>query len=367
MLKSYLTLLVKAASDLVEKGMEQFLVRGLANLEKFLEREKSLYNYNKDQWDFVSCFLSKIKDLGPLTKEATGKIHRLVKSTPSLVQQPHEHGAGSEHEWSDRSAATDLVDKGMEPFLVRGLADVEKFLEREKGLYNYNKDQCDFVSCFLSKIEDLGPLTMEATGKIHRSVKSTPSVVQQPQEHGAGSEREWSDRLNNLQPLEILRVFASTDVEEREEESTDASLLRELQPLLISCLWEKERISESMFKVLSEVVYSIAETDFQRAVYIFQCLTMWLHEEFMDPIVEHLLPKINKRLNPPSDVLVDNSCWVLSFLGAFCVIIQLVAMKFYAGTVMEMADNMVDSVTELVERKMEVGLRGELSEIWKSL
>ncbi|KAJ4902247.1 hypothetical protein Rs2_16198 [Raphanus sativus] len=67
---------------------------------------------------------------------------------------------------------------------------------------------------------------------------------------------------------------------------------------------------------------------------------MWLHEEFMDPIVEHLLPKINKRLNPPSDVLVDNSCWVLSFLGAFCVIIQLVAMKFYAGTVMEMADNM---------------------------
>ncbi|KAJ4902246.1 hypothetical protein Rs2_16197 [Raphanus sativus] len=112
-------------------------------------------------------------------------------------------------------AATDLVDKGMEPFLVRGLADVEKFLEREKGLYNYNKDQCDFVSCFLSKIEDLGPLTMEATGKIHRSVKSTPSVVQQPQEHGAGSEREWSDRLNNLQPLEILRVFASTDVEER--------------------------------------------------------------------------------------------------------------------------------------------------------
>ncbi|KAJ4889123.1 hypothetical protein Rs2_28871 [Raphanus sativus] len=201
-------------------------------------------------------------------------------------------------------AASDLVEKGMEPFLVRGLADLEKFLGREKGMYNYNEDQCDFVSCFLSKIKDLGPLTKEATGRIHRLVKSTPSLVQQPQEHGPVSEREWSDRLNNLQPLEILRVFASTDVEERfremairrlndflsdyiSRESTDASLLRELQPLLISCLGEKERISERMLKVLGEVVYSVAsemmishvelwddlgyyiashsETDFQRA------------------------------------------------------------------------------------------------------
>ncbi|KAF2568354.1 hypothetical protein F2Q68_00026759, partial [Brassica cretica] len=71
--------------------------------------------------------------------------------------------------------------------------------------------------------------------------------------------------------------------------------------------------------------------------------------------VEHLLPEINKRLNPPSDVLVDNSCWVLAFLGAFCAISQLVAMKDYAETVMEMADKMVDSVRELVERKLEVG------------
>ncbi|KAG2307319.1 hypothetical protein Bca52824_027067 [Brassica carinata] len=288
-------------------------------------------------------------------------------------------------------AASDLVEKGMEQFLVRGLADLEGFLQREKSLYRYNKDQCDFVSCFLYKIKDLGSLTREATGKIHRLVKSTPSPIQQPEELGAGSEREWFDRLNNLQPLEILRIFASTDVEERfrymairrlndflsEEESTDASLLRELQPLLISCLSAKEGICESMFKVLGEVVYHVAsemmnshvelwsdlcyyitshsETEFERAVYIFQCLTMWLHEEFMYPIVDHLLPEINKRLNPPSDVLVDNSCWVLAFLGAFCAISQLVAMKDYAGTVMEMADKMVDSVRELVERKLEVG------------
>ncbi|KAF8100499.1 hypothetical protein N665_0223s0025 [Sinapis alba] len=292
-------------------------------------------------------------------------------------------------------AASDLVDKGMEQFLGQGLADLDRFLSREKKLYNYNKDQCDFVSVFWLKIKDLEQLTKEATGEIHGLVKSAPSLVQQPQEHGAASEREWFDRLNNLPPLEILRIFASTDVEERfrdmairrlnvllsdyilREESTDPSLLRQLQPLLISCLWKKEGISESMFKVLGEVVYSVAfemmtshveiwedlgyyitshiEKDFQRAVYIFQCLTMWLHEDFIDPIVENLLPEINKRLYPPTDVLLDNSCWVLAFLGAFCAITQLVAMQVYAGTVVDMADKMVDSVRELVQRKMEVG------------
>ncbi|CAG7906257.1 unnamed protein product [Brassica rapa] len=374
MVKGLLTLLVKAASDLVDKGMEEFLIRGLADLEMFLSRDKKLYNYNKEQCDFVSCFLYKIKDLGPLTKQATGKIHRLVKSTPSLVVQKQQgHAACSEREWLDR--LNNL--QPLEILKVFASTDVEERF-RELAIRRLN-------------IKDLGPLTYEATERIHRMVKSTPSRV-----HGACSEGEWFDRLNNLPPLEILRIFASTDVEERfrdmairrlnvllsdyvsrEEESTDASLLRELQPLLISCLWEKEGISESMFRVLGEVVYHVAfemmtshvelwddlgyyitshiETDFQRAVYVFQCLTMWLHEEFIDPIVEHLLPEINKRLNPPSDVLLDNNCWVLAFLGAFCAISQLVAMKDYGETVMEMADKMVDSVRELVERKLEVG------------
>ncbi|KAJ4902239.1 hypothetical protein Rs2_16190 [Raphanus sativus] len=296
-------------------------------------------------------------------------------------------------------AATDLVDKGMEPFLVRGLVDLELFLSREKKLYSYNKDQCDFVSCFLFKIKDLGPLTKEATGKIHRLVKFTPSLAQQQQQrqgHGACSEREWSDRLNNLPPLEILKIFASADVEERfrvtairrlnvllsdyitREKSTDVSLLRQLQPLLMSCLSSKEGISESMFKVLGEVVYHVAfqmtnfhfdtwyglseyigsnsKTEFERAVYIFQCLTMWLDDEFMYSIVKFLLPEINKRLNPPREVLVDNSCWVSAFLGAFCAIIHLLERE--TSAVEELADKMVDSVRELVERKMEVGLVG---------
>ncbi|CAN7016114.1 unnamed protein product [Brassica oleracea var. botrytis] len=336
--------------------------------------EKVLLVPYQDRVDDWSLGLQAVVKLGIQVLDSQMKVDMVKRLLTLLVK-----------------AASDLVAKGMEQFLVRGLADLERFLEREKSLYNYNKDQCEFVSCFLSKIRDLGPLTKEATERIHRMVISSPSRV-----HGACSEGEWFDRLNNLPPLEILRIFASTDVEERfrdmairrlnvllsdyisrEEVSTDASLLRELQPLLISCLWEKEGISESMFRVLGEVVYHVAfemmtshvelwddlgyyitshiETDFQRAVYVFQCLTMWLHEEFIDPIVEHLLQEINKRLNPPSDVLVDNSCWVLAFLGAFCAISQLVAMKDYAETVMEMADKMVNSVRELVERKLEVG------------
>ncbi|XP_013631769.1 PREDICTED: uncharacterized protein LOC106337241 isoform X2 [Brassica oleracea var. oleracea] len=336
--------------------------------------EKVLLVPYQDRVDDWSLGLQAVVKLGIQVLDSQMKVDMVKRLLTLLVK-----------------AASDLVAKGMEQFLVRGLADLERFLEREKSLYNYNKDQCEFVSCFLSKIRDLGPLTKEATERIHRMVISSPSRV-----HGACSEGEWFDRLNNLPPLEILRIFASTDVEERfrdmairrlnvllsdyisrEEVSTDASLLRELQPLLISCLWEKEGISESMFRVLGEVVYHVAfemmtshvelwddlgyyitshiETDFQRAVYLFQCLTMWLHEEFIDPIVEHLLQEINKRLNPPSDVLVDNSCWVLAFLGAFCAISQLVAMKDYAETVMEMADKMVNSVRELVERKLEVG------------
>ncbi|KAH0929089.1 hypothetical protein HID58_014816 [Brassica napus] len=285
--------------------------------------EKVLLVPYQDRVDDWSLGLQAVVKLGIQVLDSEMKVDMVKRLLALLVK-----------------AASDLVAKGMEEFLVRGLADLERFLEREKRLYNYNKDQCEFVSCFLFKIKDLGPLTYEATERIHRMVKSTPSRV-----HGACSEGEWFDRLNNLPPLEILRIFASTDVEERfrdmairglnvllsdyvsrEEESTDASLLRELQLLLISCLWEKEGITESMFRVLGEVVYHVAfemmtshvelwddlgyyitshiETDFQRAVYVFQCLTMWLHEEFIDPI---------------------------------------------------MADKMVDSVRELVERKLEVG------------
>ncbi|CAD5327413.1 unnamed protein product [Arabidopsis thaliana] len=81
---------------------------------------------------------------------------------------------------------------------------------------------------------------------------------------------------------------------------------------------------------LRDYIVSQSKTKFHRAVYIFQCLTTPLEDdEFVIHVMENLLPEIRIRLNPPRDLLVDNSCWVLAF---------------------------TDSVRELVERGIEVGL-----------
>ncbi|KAL0676533.1 hypothetical protein Bca4012_004514 [Brassica carinata] len=85
MVKGLLSLIVKSASGLVEKGIEQFLIRGLGDLGMFLPRDKSLYPNNKLQSDFASAFLLKIRDLGTLTKEPKWKIHRFVISSSTLV------------------------------------------------------------------------------------------------------------------------------------------------------------------------------------------------------------------------------------------------------------------------------------------
>ena len=86
MVKGLLSLIVKSASGLVEKGIEQFLIRGLGDLRTFLSRDKSLYPNNKLQSDFASAFLLKIRDLGTLTKEPKWKIHRFVISSSPLVE-----------------------------------------------------------------------------------------------------------------------------------------------------------------------------------------------------------------------------------------------------------------------------------------
>ncbi|CAH2079593.1 unnamed protein product, partial [Thlaspi arvense] len=304
-------------------------------------------------------------------------------------------------------SASELVEKGMEQFLLRGLEGLERFLVRDKDLFNYNKEQCDFVSGFMFKIRELGEHTKDAAKKINRLVKSLHNPVtilqqpqgqpqEQPQEQRVVSDRERFNTLNSLSPLEILRIFESNDQEESfrdmairrlnlllsEHTSKDVeieiSVIRELQPLLISCL-SKEGISESMFKVLGEVVYHVAyemmnlqvevwyglrdylvsksQTEFERAVYIFQCLTIWLEEDkFVVPVMESLLPEITARLNPPTEVLVDNSCWVLAFVGAFCAIIHMLEITSRAESVKEIADKIIDSVIKLVERGMEVGL-----------
>ncbi|XP_024004897.1 uncharacterized protein LOC112082042 [Eutrema salsugineum] len=155
--------------------------------------------------------------------------------------------------------------------------------------------------------------------------------------------------------------------------------MRKLQPLLISCLG-KEEIPENTFKILGQVVQHVAkeiinvqedtwedlrdyitshcqQTEFTRGCYIFRCLNMPLDEEdFVIPVMEKLLPEIRRMLNPPRKVLVDNFGWVLAFTGAFCAIIHMVEIESHAESVQEIEDKMIESVTHLVGRKMEIGI-----------
>ncbi|KAF2613711.1 hypothetical protein F2Q70_00013920 [Brassica cretica] len=134
-----------------------------------------------------------------------------------------------------------------------------------------------------------------------------------------------------------------------------------------------------MFKVLGEVVFHVAnevlsnqeedtwfdlwdyivsqcKTHFEKAVYIFQSLTMMLHDmDILIPLIDILLPEINARLQLLQ--VEDNSCWVLAFVGAFCAAIHLVEVTSHADSVKEITLKMIDSVRELVERGgMEVGV-----------
>ena len=107
-------------------------------------------------------------------------------------------------------------------------------------------------------------------------------------------------------------------------------------------------------------MYQKFQTQFEKAVYIFQSLTMMLDDmDILIPVIDILLPVINTRLNPPVQLplVEDNSCWVLAFVGAFCAAIRLVEVTTHADSVKEITFKMIDSVRELVERGgMEVGV-----------
>ncbi|EOA15388.1 hypothetical protein CARUB_v10006397mg [Capsella rubella] len=289
----------------------------------------------------------------------------------------------------------ELVNNEKEHFLVRGLEDFKRFFSRDMSLYHYNENQCHFVVASMNEIEGVvvGTKTKEIVRKIKMLVTEQQSDdVWNPRQE---FDRVWYDHLKNLSSLQVLKIFASTDLEDRSREIAIRRLnvllsgysskkvqiniaeMRQIQTLVMSCLHE-ERISDSMFKVLGEVVNHVAyevlinqdeiwyelrdyiassKTEFQRAVYIFQCLTMALVEDdFVISIIEKLFPKIITRLDPPpTELLVDNSCWVWAFTGAFCAAVHLIEIPSCAETVKEIAHNMIDSVRKLVERDMEVG------------
>uniref|UniRef100_A0A1J3DJG5 DUF577 domain-containing protein n=1 Tax=Noccaea caerulescens TaxID=107243 RepID=A0A1J3DJG5_NOCCA len=197
-------------------------------------------------------------------------------------------------------------------------------------------------------------------------------------------ESEWCEFLTEFSTEDVLRVFASTNLGERcrelairrlksllsdhtsNKERIEIRVMRLLQKDLVSRLKE-EGLSENLFQVLGEVVVHVAnelssseddkwfylwsyiasecKTEFKKAVYILQCLTMMVDDDkdFMVPTIENLIPEISSRLKPEGDLLlVDESCWVAAFVGAFCVIIHLIEIRI--ETVKEVMCSMVDSV-----------------------
>ncbi|XP_023634811.1 uncharacterized protein LOC17878359 isoform X2 [Capsella rubella] len=229
----------------------------------------------------------------------------------------------------------ELVNNEKEHFLVRGLEDFKRFFSRDMSLYHYNENQCHFVVASMNEIEGVvvGTKTKEIVRKIKMLVTEQQSDdVWNPRQE---FDRVWYDHLKNLSSLQVLKIFASTDLEDRSREIAIRRLnvllsgysskkvqiniaeMRQIQTLVMSCLHE-ERISDSMFKVLGEVIITR-----------------------LDP--------------PPTELLVDNSCWVWAFTGAFCAAVHLIEIPSCAETVKEIAHNMIDSVRKLVERDMEVG------------
>ncbi|CAB78695.1 hypothetical protein [Arabidopsis thaliana] len=287
-----------------------------------------------------------------------------------------------------------LVEMKKEQFLVRGLEDFESFFSGDMNLYHYTKDQFHFVLASMNEIEGVvGTETKEIVRKIKMLVTEPYDDLKNRREE---FERGWYDILKDLSSLEVLKILASSELEDRSKEiairrlnvllsdhtskkvQIDISEMRQLQPLLISCLKEEGLSFNSMFKVLGEVVNHVAyemliyqeetwyelrdyiassKTEFHRAVYIFQCLTMALiDDDFVIPVMENLFLEIITRLDPPRELLVDNSSWVLAFMGGFCLAIHLIEMSSKAESVKEIAHKMIDSIRELMEREMEVGL-----------
>ncbi|KFK44756.1 hypothetical protein AALP_AA1G298700 [Arabis alpina] len=272
-----------------------------------------------------------------------------------------------------------MSKKSMLESLQRRLQELGKFLAQDSKLCSYNDEESRFVSKLDAEM-------------VNRGLRFCPFLVQS--EVNKYHEREWYKFLSSLSPLEILGMV--NELEDLELELAirrlnvlltrhtskkaliDISVIRKLQPLLVSCLGKQE-ISENTFQILGEVVHHVAkeifdiqddtwmelrdyityhcQTEFTRGCYIFTCLTMALDDQhFVIPVMESLLPEIRTKLNPPRGLLVDNICWVLAFKGAFCAIIQMAEITSYTETVKEIEDLMIDSVKKLVVRRMEVGL-----------
>ncbi|KAL0698877.1 hypothetical protein Bca4012_054999 [Brassica carinata] len=296
-------------------------------------------------------------------------------------------------------SANQLVMEGKEEFLQRGLAHLAKFLAQDAKMCRYSRNQCGFVSEFAFKISGIGTHTKEAARKISQMVTKLENYVSDQAfelNHSRGFDLDLYRNLKTLSAVEILDMVALSEMDDMSREiavgrlhdmlcdhtskiaEIDASEMRQLKELIMSCLNEVG-VPENTFKILGKVAFHVTlellsyqedkwfevwdyiasecSTQFERTVYIFQCLTTMMLDdnEYVTPAVNNLLPEIRRRLmNPPGEFLVDNSCWVLAFVGGFCAAIHL--LELHTRSVEEIVDKMVDSARELVGRGMEVGL-----------
>ncbi|CAA7055757.1 unnamed protein product [Microthlaspi erraticum] len=296
--------------------------------------------------------------------------------------------------------AENLAKNGItRELLLKGIEDLKLFLARD-GIFNrYSKEQLVYVGWLVFQISACCHQSIEQSKRVSGEVLR---VMKKPKKHhrehgGEGFESDWCEYLTEFPTEDLLRVFASTNLGERcrelairrlngllsdhasKKERIEIRVMRLLQRDLIERLKE-EGLAEHLFIVLGEVVVHVAnelassqddkwfdlwhyiatecKTEFKKAVYIFQCLTMMVDadKDFMVPTIESLIPEISSRLKPPGDLLVvvDERCWSAAFVGAFCVVVHLVEIRDRVETVKEVLFSMVGSVRELVERRMEV-------------
>ncbi|CAN8291457.1 unnamed protein product [Cochlearia groenlandica] len=297
--------------------------------------------------------------------------------------------------------ADEIVRRGKEQFLERGLARLAKFLEQDSKMCVYSSEQRSFVSEFAYKI---GAYNEDSAEKISQVVIQLEAHVSDPDfelklsfVEDQGDDLQLYNELKNLSAVELLRNVLESNMNDRsmemairmlhcllcdhtsgETEISDSEMVQ-LQELLIGCLEEVE-MPENTFKILAQVVFHVAhemfssqedewlhlweylstscKTLFKEAVYIFQCLTMPLDDNrYVIYVIDDLLPEISSRLSPPPRVLlVDNSYWVMVFVGAFCAAIHLVKITSHAEKLEKIVNQMIESVRVLVERGMEIGL-----------
>ncbi|CAD5333314.1 unnamed protein product [Arabidopsis thaliana] len=243
-------------------------------------------------------------------------------------------------------SAFEVMWLGMErEFAIRGLQYLDKYLAKEAKLCKWSSKQCGFVAAFAYVIAGVGTNL------------------------GVDSDRELYYMFRQCTPMEVLSFFAIPGSDYRSREiaikrlydslcdhtssqwEIDVSEIRGLQPLLITCLKE-EGLPENIYKILGQVVFHVAQETFNYEKDPWFDLWDYIGSESKVEFEK----AINRNLTPPRELLVDNSRWVLAFTGAYCSAIHLLEVKSHAGYVKKIAYKMIDSVRELVERGMEVGL-----------